>query len=71
MDQIMSSHRTDIRRPFLLFASNIEMKNKIFEIAIDYPTLSCNQLEIDNGQQFTYQMQTLFPIEFEKQVISA
>lgn len=67
----MSSHRTDIKEPFFLFASNIEMKNKIIELAIDYPTLSCNQLEIDNGQQFTYQIQTLFPIEFEKQIIQA
>lgn len=42
------------------------MKNKIIELAIDYPTLSYNQLDVDSGQQFSYQMQTLFPIEFEK-----
>jgi len=28
-------------------------------------------MEIDNGQQFTYQMQTLFPLQFEKQVVLA
>ena len=69
MDQILSSHRTDIRRPFMLFVSNVELKNKICALAVDYPTLSTNQLEIDNGQQFTYQIQTLFPVEFEKQVL--
>jgi hypothetical protein len=45
----MSSHRTDIKDPYMLFASNIELKNKITDLAGDYPTLSCNQLDIDNG----------------------
>lgn len=40
----------------MLFASNIELKLKLQQLAEDYPTLSALQLEIDNGQQFTYQM---------------
>ena len=66
MDQILQSHRTDIKRPFMLFASNIELKMMISELAKSYPKLSCEQIEIDNGQQFNYQMQTQFPIEFER-----
>ena len=41
MDQIMQSHRTDIKRPFMLFASNIELKMKISELAQSYAKLSC------------------------------
>ena len=55
-DQILSSHRTDIKRPFMIVASNVELKLKMVELAKQYPTLSCAQMEIDNGQQFTYQM---------------
>ena len=33
MDQILQSHRTDIKRPFMLFASNIELKMKITDLA--------------------------------------
>ena len=28
-------------------------------------------MDIDNGQKFTYKMQTLFPLQFEKQVVLA
>lgn len=38
----------------MLVASNIELKLKMEVLATQYPTLSCNQLDIDNGQQFTY-----------------
>ena len=53
----------------MLFASNIELKLKIQELAESYPNLSTLQLDIDNGQQFTYQMQSLFPDRFESQVM--
>ena len=66
MDQILGSHRTDVKKPFMLFASNTELKVSMEKLAQFYPTLSTHQMDIDNGQQFTYQMQTLFPIEFEK-----
>lgn len=37
----------------MLFASNIELKKKIQELAQGY-TLSCNQDTLDDSQQFTY-----------------
>ena len=48
-DQIMSSHRTDIKRPFMVVASNVELKRNMVELAFDYPSLSCSQMDIDNG----------------------
>ena len=41
----------------MLFASNIELKAKITELAQAFK-LSCEQIDIDNAQQFNYQMQT-------------
>ena len=53
----------------MLFASNCELKAKIAELARGFGKLSCEQIDIDSGQQFNYQMQTRFPIEFERQVV--
>lgn len=71
LEQIQASHRTDVKKPYMLFASNTELKLNMDKLAHFFPTLSTHQMDIDNGQQFTYQMQTLFPIEFEKQVLLA
>ena len=53
----------------MIFASNIELKIHLTELCENYPHLNCTQLEIDLGQQFAYQMQSFFPVEFEKQVL--
>ena len=42
----------------MLFASNCELKAKITELSRGFGKLSCGQIDIDNGQQFNYQMQT-------------
>ena len=42
MDQIMRSHQTDVKKPFMLFASNIELKIKMKKIAESFPSLSTN-----------------------------
>ena len=47
---MMNSHVTDIKKPFMLFASNVELKFKMGQLSAFYPELSCNQLDIDNGQ---------------------
>ena len=70
-EQIFSSYKTDIKRPYMIFASNFELKENILRLCREYPGLDTTQLDIDNGQQFAYQMQGLFPIEFEKQVVLA
>ena len=71
-DQLLQSYKTDVKRPYMIHASNFELKRNITELASMYSDrLRTDQMDIDNGQQFTYQMQTLFPIEFEKQVVLA
>lgn len=54
----------------MIFASNTELKKRIREISEGYP-ISCNQDELDNSQQFTYQIQVFFPEKFEEQVMQA
>lgn len=54
----------------MLFASNTELKKKIYELGQDY-SLSCNLDELDGSQQFTFQIQSFFPEKFEEQVVNA
>ena len=54
----------------MIFASSSEIKFHLNILCKDYPNVNCSQLDVDMGQQFNYQMQTFFPVEFEKQVIA-
>ena len=40
-DQIVTSHICDSQKPFMLFASNIELKFKLIDICKDYRELNC------------------------------
>ena len=55
-EQVVTSHLCDTKAPFMLFASNIELKLKLIDICEGYKELSCHQLDIDQGTQFTYQL---------------
>ena len=69
--RIQNSHVCDSQHPFMLFASNVELKFKLIDISRGFPELNCTQLDIDMGQRFTYQLQSLFPTAFERQVIAS
>ena len=53
--------------PYFLFNGKTELKLQLEDISREYG-LNTSQLDIDNGQMFTYQLQQFFPSAFEKQV---
>ena len=63
--QMLNSEKFTHYQPFMLFSGKAELKVHLIEISKEYG-LNCSQLDLDQGQMFTYQFQTFFPSKFEK-----
>lgn len=50
---MLNSQKFNHYDPFMLFAGKAELKHYLVELAKEYG-LNCSQLDLDQGQMFTY-----------------
>lgn len=62
---MLNSQKSNHFEPYMLFSGKAELKVHLVELANEYG-LNCQQMDLDQGQMFTYQLQTFFPSKFEK-----
>ena len=65
LNYLLNSHTSNHERPPILVGSIIEMKFMLQNLAKQFSINS--DLELDNGQLFSYSVQVIFPTHFQQQ----
>ena len=64
VDELYTCYSCTHERPPFLYTSNVELRSKLVPLAREWALTVEGYLDIDDGSQFTYQVNGLFPPEF-------
>lgn len=63
--EVLQSHMATHEAPPFLFTSNVELRVSLEPIAREHKLNLGDLLDVDDGRQFAYQVQGLFPSTFQ------
>ncbi len=63
--EILRSHLSTHENPPFLYTNNLELRMALVPLAKDAGLSGGEQLDVDEGHQFTYQVQGYYPSKFQ------
>lgn len=64
VDELYTCYTCTHEKPPFLYTSNVELRSKLVPLAREWALTVEGYLDVDDGTQFTYQVNGLFPPEF-------